>query len=102
MAVVHPGTLTPDYGACTSGDESGATVREGMAWARVASIAPTVSERLPQTMTAPVAGGQAVQLAAVIELGVIRCYGGTEDDSMPPGAYLDSMARDALDDAAAR
>lgn len=100
-AFVHPGTMTPDYGACTCEDDSGATVGEGMAWARVVSIAPTVAGRFPQTVTVPVTGGQTVQLAAVIELGVIRCSWGTEDNSMPHGAYLDSMARDALDDAAA-
>ncbi|MRH86012.1 hypothetical protein GFY24_00780 [Nocardia sp. SYP-A9097] len=94
VSVVHPGTSTPMYGWCKCEDNA-----EGMAWTRVVSIAPTI--RFPQPISGVAAPGEVVQLAAVIELGVDRCYWSTEDNSMPPIEILDSMARDIADDAAA-
>ncbi|MGW4123637.1 hypothetical protein [Nocardia sp. NPDC004711] len=93
ISVVHPGTMTPDYGWCKSDDG------EGMAWTRVVSITPVL--HFPTPVAHPVPAGNVAQLAAVIELGVDRCYWTTEDNSMPEIAILDSMARDVLDDAAA-
>ncbi|WP_282775774.1 hypothetical protein [Nocardia sp. CC201C] len=93
ISVVHPGTLTPAYGWCAC-DEG-----EGMAWTRVVSVGPT--ERFPAPLSQPVPAGRVAQLAAVIELGVDRCYWNTDDNAMPDIAVLDSLARDVLDDAAA-
>lgn len=93
ISVVHPGTSTPSYGWCDCEDG------EGMAWTRVVSVSPTGI--FPGPLSKPVMRGDVVQLAAVIELGVERCYWSTEDNSMPSIGILDSMARDALDDAAA-
>lgn len=92
ITVVHPGNVMPDYGC-------GCDEREGIAWTRVVSIAPTAT--FPVVLTGPVRQGSVVQLAVTIELGVTRCYWTTEDNSMPEPGVLDSMARDALDDAAA-
>lgn len=93
ISMVHPGTMTPDYGWCDC--DTG----EGMAWTRVVSITPT--ELFPAALSKPVTPGHVVQLAAVIELGVDRCYWNTDDNSMPAVAILDSLARDVIDDAAA-
>jgi hypothetical protein len=93
VATVHPGNMVPAYG-CGCGDA------EGIAWTRVVSVGGTT--KFPQLLAGPVPQGQVMQLAAVIELGVDRCYWQTEDNAMPePVAILDSLARDALDDAAA-
>ncbi|MGY4103429.1 hypothetical protein ACW2Q0_28280 [Nocardia sp. R16R-3T] len=93
IAIVHPGNTVPSYGWC------GCDAGEGMAWSRVVSVAPT--ERFPIPLASPPTPGRTAQLVAVIELGVDRCYWSTEDNSMPDPAFLDSMARDVIDDAAA-
>ncbi|MBF6298234.1 hypothetical protein IU459_11850 [Nocardia amamiensis] len=93
VATLHAGNMVPAYGC-------GCENAEGIAWTRVVSTGATV--KFPQPLAGPVPRGQVVQLLAVIELGVDRCYWQTEDNAMPdPPAILDSMARDALDDAAA-
>lgn len=93
VAVVHPGDMVPAYGCgCAEG--------EGQAWVRVAQITP--SRDFPNPYLQPIRPTTVVQLAVVYELGIDRCYWSTEDNSMPdPPAILDSMARDAVDDAAA-
>ncbi|MFE2995016.1 hypothetical protein ACFXG4_08395 [Nocardia sp. NPDC059246] len=93
LSVVHAGNMAPDYGWCACDDG------EGMAWSRVVSITPTVD--FPTPIARAVPAGQVAQLAAVFELGVTRCYYTPEDNSMPEIGVLDSMARDAADDAAA-
>lgn len=91
MTAVHPGEMTPHYGCeCHAG--------EGMAWVRVGPMWPTA--QFPLAYEAPLPVGP-TGWAATLELGVVRCYPGTEDNSMPPLADLDSAARDALDDALA-
>lgn len=92
ITVVHPGNSMPDYGC-------GCDEREGIAWTRVVSIAPSTA--FPAPLAGIVPQGRTVQLAVTVELGVTRCYWTTEDNSMPEPGVLDSMARDVLDDAAA-
>lgn len=92
IAVVHPGNSMPDYGC-------GCDEREGIAWTRVVSIAPTIAFPTVHAGLVPPSG--TVQLAVTIELGVSRCYWTTADNTMPEDAVLDSMARDILDDSAA-
>ncbi|OZC60027.1 hypothetical protein CH276_18800 [Rhodococcus sp. 06-470-2] len=92
FAVVHPGNMAPAYGCeCGTG--------EGMAWVRVVDIGTSVN--YPQQHGAPIGRNDAVVATLVLELGTYRCYPNTEDNSIPPLAYLDSAARDAIDDAAA-
>lgn len=84
-AAVHPGDIVPAYGCET------AFVRPGNIW-------PTMA--FPNQLNpAQIDPSQAVSYAADLEIVVYRCYGYTSDNSMPELYDLDSLARDALDDA---
>ncbi|MFE5789543.1 hypothetical protein [Rhodococcus erythropolis] len=87
FAAVHPGNDVPAYGCET------AFVRPGQIWPSVAFPAPLNPAQLDLS--------QPVSYAADLEIVVFRCYGYTDDNSMPELADLDSLARDALDDARA-
>lgn len=71
----------------------------GSAWTRVVSITPTTNFPTQQPRAIP--ASQALQLAAVIELGVDRCHPLDPKGRPLPDAVLDSLARDVADDAAA-
>lgn len=93
FALVHPGNMAPAYGCgCDTG--------EGMAWVRVASIGSSVN--YPQQHGAPTTPRDPIVATVVLELGVYRCYPLPEERNvMLPIPELDSLARDAIDDAAA-
>lgn len=78
MAVVHPGDMVPDYGAC------------GLAWTRVVQVSPVPSKNVCVD-----------QQSVTVELGVSRCYGASDPKTVPAPAVLDSAARDLADDAQA-
>lgn len=79
-AVVHPGTMTPDYGGC------------GLAWTRVVETRPVPGSTV---------SGCVDQHQVTVEIGMTRCYTTPDRNVMPAPAVLDSAARDTLDDARA-
>ncbi|MDI9914349.1 hypothetical protein [Rhodococcus sp. IEGM 1379] len=86
-AAVHPGDIVPAYGCET------AFVRPGRIWPTTAF--PNQLNPAQTDLTQP------VSYAADLEVVVYRCYGFTEKNEMPELSELDSLARDALDDARA-
>lgn len=86
-ASVHPGDMVPAYGCET-------------AFVRPGQIYPTVAFPAPLN-PAQIDASQPVLYVADLEVVVFRCYRGTSDNSMPQLQELDSLARDALDDARA-
>lgn len=93
IASVYPGNMAVEEFGC--GCDGG----EGQAWVRVVSMAPTIN--FPEPYVTPATAYDPLAWAVTLELGVVRCYPVTDDNSMPHPAYLDSAARDAMDDAAA-
>jgi len=86
-AAVHPGDMSPAYGCET------AFVRPGQIYPTVAFPAPLNPAQIDPT--------HPVSYAADLEITIHRCYENTSDNSMPELYELDSLARDALDDARA-
>ncbi|OLT33672.1 hypothetical protein BJF84_21290 [Rhodococcus sp. CUA-806] len=87
-ASVFPGMQTQgQFGDCTS-----------MAAVRVKSITPTVT--FPQPAR-EIDSYTPHEYAVVFEMVVDRCAYTPEDNSVPDVPFLDSMVRDAMDDAAA-
>lgn len=92
-AAVHPGDMVPGYGCAVTRSA------EGLATVRVAAIYPT--RVFPVPLDGPLKAREAVEYAAQLEMTVDRCYITPDDNSMPTPAELDSLSRDAMDDAAA-
>jgi hypothetical protein len=86
-AAVHPGDMVPAYGCET------AFVRPGQIWPTAAF--PAALNPAQMDLSRP------VSYAADLEIVVFRCYGFTAKNEMPELYELDSLARDALDDARA-
>lgn len=77
FVVVHPGDMVPQYGCA-------------LAAVRLVTILPVA----PKPRCAP-------EWQITYEMSVDRCYPSTENNAMPPVAWLDSAVRDQLEDAGA-